>query len=129
MSRRAMMLASVLGSVTIFLLGWVLLYPSPDPKNMNYVLLKAGFHTMDPETAAGIMVGDVHSEKLVLGKTREQLRSRFGYLTTLAQASAYLQGCYLSSGRRGEEVLFIRTTQWMIVFDADRATDLVLCKG
>ena len=35
MSRRAMLVLSVLGFVTVFLLGWVLLYPSPDPKNIK----------------------------------------------------------------------------------------------
>jgi len=120
---------SVLGFVTVFLLGWVLLYPSPDPKNIRYVLWKAGFHTIDPDTAAGIMVGDVHPERIVLGKTSKELRSRFGYLTSLPEASSYLQGCYSSSNWTGKEVLFIRTSQWMIVFDADRATELVLCKG
>jgi hypothetical protein len=129
MSRRTTLLLFVLGFVTVFLLGWVLLYPSPDPKNITYVLWRAGFHTMDPDAAAGIMVGDVHPERIVLGKTKEQLRSRFGYLTTVAEASLYLQGCYSSSGRRGKEVLFIRKSEWMIVFVDDRAIELVLCKG
>ncbi len=84
---------------------------------------------MDPDKAAGFMVGDVHRERLVIGKTREQLRSRFGHLTSLAGASTYQQGCYASSGRIGKEVLFIQRSEWMIVFDGDRATSLVLCKG
>jgi hypothetical protein len=129
MSKRTVRAAAVVGFVTVFLLGWALLYPSPDRKNIRYVLWKAGFHTMASDIAAGIMVGDVHSERLVLGKTREQLRHRFGYLQTLAQASPYQQLCYSSSGRIGKEVLFIRSTEWIIVFDGDRATDLVLCKG
>jgi hypothetical protein len=129
MSKRTMLVLSVLGLVTVFLVSYVLLYPSPDPKNMRYVLWRAGFHTMDPDTAVEIMVGDVHPEKIVLGKTREQLRGRFGYLSTLAQASPYLQDCYSSWHSRGKEVLFIRTSQWMIVFDGDQATELVLCKG
>ena len=87
MSRKTMLVLFVLGFVMVFLLGWVLLYPSPDPKNITYVLWRAGFHTMDPAAAAGILVGDVHPERIVLGKTKEQLRSRFGYLTTLAEAS------------------------------------------
>ena len=129
MSRRGMLIVSVLGFVAVLLLGWVLLYPSPDPKNIRYVLWKEGFHTMDPDTAAGIMVGDVDPERIVLGKTKEQLRGRFGYFTALAEASPYLQNCYLSSGRAGKEVLFIRKSDWMIVFDGDRATELVLMKG
>jgi len=129
MSRTAMLAVSDVAFASIFLLFWLLLYPSPDPKNVKYVMWKEGFHTMDPDTAAGIMVGDVHPERIVLGKTSKQLRRRFGYLTTLVDASPYLQSCYSSSTWTGKKVLFIRASQWMIVFDADRATELVLCKG
>jgi hypothetical protein len=124
-----MLAVSVVGFPSIFLLSWLLLYPSPDPKNVRYVMWKEGSRTMDPDTAAGIMVGDVHPERIVLGKTSNQLRSRFGYLTTLVNASPYLQNCYSSSNWTGKKVLFIRATQWMIIFDSDRATELVLCKG
>jgi len=130
MPRSTMLILIVLGFFTVFLVGWVMLYPSQDdPKNIQYVLWKTGLPTMDADRAAGTMIGDVDREKMILGKTREQLRSRFGYLTPLAQASPYLQNCYLSSGRTGQDVLFVRRGPWMVVFHGDRASELVLIKG
>jgi hypothetical protein len=76
------------------------------------------------------MIGDGNGrEKLVVGKTREQLRTRFGYLLRLADASQYLKGCYQKSGLNDSEVLFIRRSPWMVVFDGDKATSLALIKG
>ena len=84
---------------------------------------------MDVDRAASTMIGDRYRDRIVLGKTKEQLRDRFGYLTNLSEASPYRRGCYFLSGRTGKEVLFIRNRDWMIVFDGDRATELVLIKG
>jgi len=125
-----MSILTVTGFVTVFLLGWVLMYPSQDDaKNIRYVLWRAGFPTMDLDRATGTMIGDIARERIVLGKTKEQLRGRFGYLTTLAETSPYRRGCYFSSGWVGKEVLFIRKSDWMVVFEGERATELVLIKG
>ncbi len=75
------------------------------------------------------MIGDPDRDKLVIGKTPDQLRDRFGYLTELAQASPYLRNCYLSSGWSGKTVMFIRKSPWMVVFDNGHASELVLIKG
>ena len=75
------------------------------------------------------MIGDASHEKLVLGKTKAQLREKFGYLSTLSEVSPYLSGCYQNSGWKGRDVLFIRKSPWMIVFNGDEATELVLIKG
>ena len=75
------------------------------------------------------MIGDASRDKLVVGKTKIQLRNKFGYLVKPGDASQYLRGCYENSSWKGKEVLFIRSSPWMIVFDGDRATNLVLIKG
>jgi hypothetical protein len=114
----------------VFVLGWVLTYPSDgDPKNVKYVLWKAGLYEMDLDTAADTMIGDAGRDKLVVGKTRAQLQKRFGYLVTPAEASPYLRGCYQDSFWKDRNVLFIRKSPWMVVFDGDKAKDLVLIKG
>jgi hypothetical protein len=84
---------------------------------------------MDLDTASGTMIGDANSEMLVLGKTKVELREKFGYLSTLSEASPYLRGCYENSDWKGMDVLFIRKSPWMIVLSGDKATKLVLIKG
>jgi hypothetical protein len=114
----------------IFVGGWALLYPSSsDPKNMKYVLWKAGIYKMNLDVATGTMVGDGDRNKLVVGKTRAQLRDKFGLLLSAPAVSPYLRGCYQNSHWKDRDVLFIRQSPWMIVFDGDKATDLVLIKG
>jgi hypothetical protein len=109
---------------------WATMYPSKsDPKNIKYVLWKVGLFRMDLDHAAGTMIGDSSRNKLVLGKTKSQLRDKFGFLLPPAEASEYLRDCYESSGWKGEDVLFIRKSSWMVVFDGDTATKLVLIKG
>jgi hypothetical protein len=110
-------------------IAWTLAYPEPDPKNIKYVLWKNGLYGMDLDTASDTMIGDASREMLVVGKTKGKLREKFGYLSTLSEASPYLRGCYQNSDWKGTDVLFIRKSPWMIVFSRDKATKLVLIKG
>ena len=109
--------------------GWALVYPPPDPKNIKYVLWKAGFYEMNLDVATGTMVGDPNRDKLVVGKTKAQLRNKFGLLLLPADASSYLRGCYLNSSWKNREVVFIGKSSWMVVLDGEKATNLVLIKG
>ncbi|HEY6386978.1 MAG TPA: hypothetical protein VIX91_14985 [Candidatus Acidoferrum sp.] len=117
------------GVVAMFFGGWALTYPSPDPKSIKYVLWKADLYKLNLDEATGTMVGDRHRDKLVVGKTKAQLRDKFGSLLSPAGVSAYLRGCYQNSSWKDREVLFIRQSPWMVVFDGDKATNLVLVKG
>jgi hypothetical protein len=110
--------------------GWALMYPSSsDPKNIKYVLWKAGLYRVNLEVATAAMIGDPSRDKLVVGKTKAQLRDRFGPLVSAAEASLYLRGCYQNSSWKDRDVLFIGQSPWMVVFDGDKATNLVLIKG
>jgi hypothetical protein len=110
-------------------LAWAALYPAPDPKNLRYVLWKAGLPTIDPDLALDSMVADRHPEHLVVGRTPEELRTRFGSLTPLRTASPYLRGCHANSSWSKSEVVFLRSSPWMVVLEDGRARDLVLIKG
>jgi hypothetical protein len=111
-------------------IGWAATYPSDgDPKNIKYVLWKNGLYGMNLDTATGTMIDDGSREKLVIGKTKVQLREKFGYLSTPADVSQYLRGCYQTSAWKDRDVLFIRNSPWMVIFDGDKATELVLIKG
>ena len=130
MKRRVIAIgAAVLVLGIVFVGGWMSAYPSQnDPKNIRYVFWKAGFHAMDLDTAAWTMIGDADRDRIVIGRTKSELRNRFGQLLTPADATPYLRGCYLLYWK-GEDALFIRTSPWLIIFEDDRATDLVLIKG
>jgi hypothetical protein len=120
----------VLLLIAVSLAAWIMLYPSAsDPKNPQYLLWKLGLWRMDLDTATGTMIGDGHHNKLVIGKSEIQLRNKFGYLLPPAEATDYLRSCYRTSPWRDKKVLFIRSSPWMIVFDGDVATNLVLVKG
>ncbi len=124
---RILMLA--LTFLIAFVIEWTLTYPSGEPKNIVYVLWKYGLYGMNPDLATDTMIGDSNSEKLIVGMTRAQLRKRFGFLLTPAEVSPYLKACYLASAWNSKNVLFIRKSSWMVVFDGDKATELVLIKG
>ena len=117
--------------VPIAIGGWWLLYPeTSDPKNIKYVLWKAGFHTMDVDLATGTMIGDAARNELVIGKSKEQLLDRFGFLLSPKDVSPYVRD-YCLGGWPGDHrnVLFIRQSPWMVVFNGGKATELVLMKG
>ena len=122
-------LTGVFAVVFVFVAAWVLTHPEGDPKNIRYVLWKAGLYRMNLDTATGTMIGDGGRDELVVGKTKAQLLNRFGYLLTPPDASQYLRGCYQNSGWKDSGVLFIRQSPWMVVFEGEKATPLVLIKG
>ena len=112
--------------------GWWASYPGwYDPKGFLYIGWRLGLPTVDQDRALETMVGDVHRETLVIGKTKGQLTSKFGYLTSLDDPSSrYVKFCYDNSDYyRGKQVLILRRSNWMVVMKDDRAIDLVLVKG
>jgi hypothetical protein len=115
--------------VLVLVAAWTLTYPDGDPKNIKYLLWKAGLYRINLDTAADTMIGDSGRDRLVIGMTKAQLRGRFGYLLEPAGASQYLRGCYENTAWRNKDALFIRQSPWMVVFDGDKATQLVLVKG
>jgi hypothetical protein len=99
-------------------IGWAVSYPSDaDPRSIKYVLWKHGLYEMNLDAATDTMIGDGNREKLVVGKTKVQLREKFGYLSTPADLSQYLRGCYQTAAWRDRDALFIRNSPWMVVFD------------
>ena len=127
--RRRMLISVIIVVVVMFFGGWALTYPSPDPKSIKYVLWKADLYKLNLDEATGTMVGDRDRDKLVVGKTKAQLRDKFGSLLPPANASPYLRGCYQNSSWKDRDVLFIGQSSWMVVLDGDQATNLVLVKG
>jgi len=99
------------------------------PKNIKDVLWKAGLYSLDPDVALATMVGDPGRDGLVLGRSKAQLRNEFGALISPGDASVYLRSCYENSSWKEKDVMFLGPSSWMVVFDHDKATELVLIKG
>ena len=109
---------------------WWATYPGPDdPKGFIYIGWRLGLPTMDQDRALETMVGDIHRDDLVIGKTRDELINKFGYVTTIDRASGYVKYCYTNSPYSGKQVLILRNSNWMVVMKNDRVADLVLAKG
>jgi|SRR5215469_3163051 len=116
--------------VFAFVGAWILLYPSPDRRNIKYVFWKAGFYKLSLNEAEGEMILDPHRDQLVLGKTKAELERRFGHLLPLSKAPEYAKFC-CHDDSECEGALFIADgpAPWMVVFRGDRAVELVLFKG
>jgi hypothetical protein len=116
-------------AVTFVISGWVYLHlEDGDPKNIKYILWKAGLYKADLDFVTFTMLRDPNRNGLVVGKRKEDLSQKFGRLLTLSEASPYYQMGY-NEYYQGEDVLFIKDCPWMIVFQDDKATNLVLMKG
>jgi hypothetical protein len=109
---------------------WLLTYPdNKDPKNLKYVLWKAGLYKVDVDVALSAMVGDRNCKIIIIGKSKKQLEYRFGYLLPPSQAGKYYFEYYKNSVFCGKDALFIRDSPWMVIFDGERANELILVKG
>jgi len=75
------------------------------------------------------MIGDAHSGQLVIGQTKAQLKQKFAYLRSPADASPYLNICYQGSPWKERDVLLIRNSPWMVIFEGEKATEFALIKG
>ncbi|SRR6266571_3068984 len=121
-----------------YFIHWVKAYPADyDPKNVDYVLWKHGLNqNMNLDNAIAAMTHDTWAVRQVEGKSKEELKNRFGFIRTLKEARPYDQVCYTngSFGERGiaaagRDVVFLRDSDWMVILDNGKAVDLVLCKG
>lgn len=121
------------------LVAWMGTYPdNVDRKNIYYVLWKHGLNNnMNLDYALSAMIHDVQRERQVQGLTKDQLKSRFGYIRTLAEVTPYYRACYSTPGGAGraetqgqsEDAIFRRDSPWMVVMKNGKSVDLILCKG
>jgi len=122
-------LISLLAMPLLMTIGWALLYSDQrDPKNLRYSCWKVNICSMDLDKAVNAVVKDPDRMDLIRGKTVAQLAKKFGYVTTVEHSSPYLQWAYENSFK-GEDVVFLRNTELMIIFENGRAVDVVYVKG
>ena len=130
MRRLGAFMVTIVALGVLFVTAWAGAYSGEaDPKNIKYILWKHNLYEISHEQVIATMIGDRYRNRLVVGKTNLQLRDRFGPLLSAEGTSPYNKWCYENSGWKDKRVLFIAESPWMVVFDGDRATDLVLIKG
>ena len=100
-----------------------------EPKDLRYLGWKLGVYPQNVDEALDTMIADSHRDNLVLGKTKEQLIKRFGFVSSVSEADEYVNYCYDNSQYRGKPVLFLRKSHWMVSLENGRANILVLVKG
>lgn len=133
-----MTLFLLLVGVALLFVFWITAYPDRgDPKNIHYVLWKHGLNrNMNLDDAVGAMTHDTWAVRLVQGMTKDQLKSRFGYVRDYDEVGPYLQQCASpeASGELGlhpnrKDFVYRRDSWWMVIMRDGKAADLVLCKG
>jgi hypothetical protein len=129
MRKLVRILLMIVGVLILSVGVWELLYHSADPKDLRYKGWKLGIYPMDPDSALETMVGDVHRDDLVIGKTEAELIKKFGYVTPMSQADEYNDYCYRTSGRPLQPALILRKSGWIVLMKDGRAEELVLFKG
>jgi hypothetical protein len=126
-SWRTILLLVVLAPV-IAVEVWLFLIPDKyDARNARYVGWRFGLPTLDVEDALATMTRDSQRDTLVVGKSREELEGRFGFVSSLDQAPTNMKLCY-AEHHKGEQVLFLRHSEWMVVMKDGHATGLFQSK-
>jgi hypothetical protein len=115
--------------VLLAVVGWESLYYGPyESKDLRYRCWRLGLYPLKIEGALETMVVDPRRDTLVLGKTQKQLVSKFGYVSSIADADNYAKYCYENSQYRRTTVLLLRKSHWMVVMTNGRASDLLFVK-
>jgi hypothetical protein len=97
-------LALAFGLVSLVLLIWEGLYPDlEDPKNPHYVAWKLHLMPLDPKRALSTMTHD-DAAPLVLGRNRQQLEHRFGFVREKTEVRMYLVD-YCVAARPGKDAV------------------------
>jgi hypothetical protein len=127
MKKRIVTSSVIVATLLVGVLLWWGLYPDKyDPKNIHYVLWKWHLASIDLDRAVSVMHHDHWSERMILGKSEESLTSRFGYLLPPEKVSP----CYRNAGQgmapTGDKALFLRKSDYLIVFHDGVATRVVL---
>lgn len=126
---RTMLLLVLLGPI-IALEVWLFLVPNKfDARGARYAGWRLGLPTLSAQEALSPMVNDRHREDLVVGKTKDELVARFGFVSSAADANPNAKHCYQNSPWRGHNVLFLRQSDWMVVMKDGHAVELYLAKG
>jgi hypothetical protein len=118
---------TVVLAVLVTSLFWEAMYPDKyDPKNPHYVLWKWHLASIDLDRAVSVIHHDRWSERMIIGKSEKSLTSRFGYLLPPVSASPCLRAPSQGIDAAGDKVLFLRKSDYAIIFHDGVAIRVVL---
>ena len=122
-------LAAVILGLPIFVLALEIWdhWGASDPRNLQYILWKAGYYEMDRGRAWEIFYMDPEQKKFIVGKTRSEIEAKFGPQPLADPNEPYLRICYPTWPWQGKEVLRMRP--FIVVMEKGVATELWLVKG
>jgi hypothetical protein len=137
MTRNPKIASTVVLLIPIFVAFlWTLAFQdNDDPKNIKYVLWK---HHLNPwmnlDDAAYTVVHDSERDQLIVGRSANELRKRFGYMIVPATRSPYFQDCAADSPTHGpphrhDGALYLRQTDLIVFLNEGTATETMMCKG
>jgi hypothetical protein len=128
--RRWLIILIVACIPSLLLAGWAALHNGYyDPKNIAFVLWRHDLWKIDKDRALSIMTHASNPDSLVVGKTRSEIMDKFGPLTPMADASAYVRSCVSKEELTSGNSMMLRHSEWMVTFSGDRAIRLTLVKG
>ena len=127
--RKGFPLVALVVMPLLMTIGWALLFSDqPDPRNLRYSCWEFGICSMDLDFAVETVIHDPNQMDLIRGKTVAQLEKKFGYVTTLKNSHGYLQQTY-DEYYKGKDVVFLRDSDLMVIFENGHAVDAVYVKG
>jgi hypothetical protein len=127
--RVAVIALAVATFVALALAAWSSLPDREDHRGPRYVLWKHGLLPFDPTVVYPAMVGDVDRDRLVVGLTMDELRSRFGVLRSRAESTVEYQRHYADHFFVDQQVVWLGDSAWLLVMSNGRAASLHLMKG
>ena len=117
----------VAAALLVAVVLWWGLYPDKyDPKNIHYVFWKWHLAGIDLDRAVSTMHHDRWSERMILGKSEKSLTARFGYLSPPETVPPCYRAASQGTVLNGDKVLFLRRSDYMIVFHNGVASRVVL---
>jgi hypothetical protein len=117
----------VVAALIVVVVLWVGLYPDKyDPKNIQYVFWKWHLASIDLDRAVSTMHHDRWSERMIIGRSEESLTKRFGYLLPPEAAPPCFRTASLGVAPTGEKALFLRKSDYLIIFRDGVAVNVVL---
>jgi hypothetical protein len=114
----------------LFVACWAALFHDDyDRKSLQQILWRHDLWKIDKDRSLSIMTHAPDPDSLVVGKTRSQIEDKFGPLTPMSEASAYVRGCATQEELTSGNSVMLRHSEWMVTFSGDRAVKLTLVKG
>jgi hypothetical protein len=96
---------------------------------MGFWLWRHDLWKRDKDRALSIMTHAPEPDRLVIGKTRGEIAEKFGPLTPITEASAYVRNCVSQEELTSGNSAMLRHSEWMVTFSRDKAVRLTLVKG